>query len=169
MIYNEEIEGIHIYVVPIGDDGSRRERESAAVAALVEEAFGQPFEVEHYENGAPYIKGTERYISISHSREVAVLAVSDKPVGVDAEEWRPQLLRVSSRFMTPEEHERYSTPDKILEAWTLKEAAYKLLQPNTPATAIALPLQDCRVVASVHLGPTLITVVCKHDESRSQQ
>ena len=122
---------IDIYFAPIeGGEGSRREREERAVQVLVREVFGQQARRMHTASGAPYIAGAEgaanKYISISHSRLTAALAVADSPIGIDLEEDRPQLVRVAPRVLSEEELEYYGgRPIGLLEAWTLKEALFK--------------------------------------------
>lgn len=125
---------------------SRREDEAIAVKCLVEEAFGKGAVIDHTPEGAPYIQdrpGT--YISISHCQDTCVMAVSDKPVGVDIETARPQLERIAHKFLTP--CEMQSLNDKmqsldgemhildgemhihslmtLMQLWTAKEAVFK--------------------------------------------
>lgn len=116
-----------------------RRAEQNAVRRLVEAAFGPDARLEHHSDGAPYVAGSDRFISVSHSRTLAVLAVAPFPVGVDIEEPRPQLQRIAGRFLSAEEQQHYRTLPELLTAWTLKEAAYKALRPVLPATAMPLP------------------------------
>ena len=120
-----------LYLAPI-EQGSRprREREEEAVRALVSNVFGEGTRRLHDVAGAPYIAGSDaaqgKYISISHSRLTAALAVSDKRIGIDIEENRAQLLRVAPRILTEEELRYYSIRKfGLAEAWTLKEALFK--------------------------------------------
>lgn len=123
---------------------SRREREREAVRRLVRTAFGPDAVLEHRADGSPFVAAAgESQISVSHSRRMAVLAVAPVAVGVDIEEAREQLLRVACRFMTPDEQRHYPTPELILKAWTLKEAAFKALRPDSPATRMKLPPDKC--------------------------
>lgn len=118
--------------------GARR-REREAIEALAEVALNGA-SIEHYSDGAPYVEGhSGRYISVSHSGHLAVIALADIPVGVDVEEARPTLLRIAPRFLSSGELLEYRGLDRLLTAWTLKEAAYKALRPEAPATAMPLP------------------------------
>ncbi|MCH5222288.1 MAG: 4'-phosphopantetheinyl transferase superfamily protein [Muribaculaceae bacterium] len=112
---------------------TRREREEIAIARLVKEAFGDKAERIHSSSGAPVISiggkiTADKSVSISHSRQHAVLAVapSNTLIGVDIEEDREQLRRVAPRILSEEELAFYSSiPQGFLKAWTLKEALYK--------------------------------------------
>ncbi len=131
---------VELFTVPLHGPQDRRRAERDAVEALVYAALGDNAVLEHNSDGAPYIVGRpEVYISVSHSRHMAALALASEDVGIDIEEPRPQLLRVAARFLSPHERDHYSTPERILEAWTIKEAAYKAMRPGIPATRIPLP------------------------------
>jgi len=109
-------------------DGSlcRREREVEAVRCLLRHRFGTDITMEHDAAGAPLdIAGC--HISVSHSRRLAVIAVdAERKIGVDAEEYRPKLRTVASRYLSPYELSRVSTDADYLMLWTAKEAIYKL-------------------------------------------
>lgn len=119
---------LEIYVIRIepGERGTRRIREDAAVAALIEYRFGAGAARAHRPDGAPYIPGADAAISISHSKSYAVLAVgpSESMPGIDIEDNRAQLPRVCRRILSDEEYARFA-PDRFAEAWTKKEALYK--------------------------------------------
>ncbi|MCI8998969.1 MAG: 4'-phosphopantetheinyl transferase superfamily protein [Muribaculaceae bacterium] len=126
---------------------SRREREHTAVNSLLREAFGRDIEVAHTQDGAPYLEAhPDTHISISHGIDTCVLAVSSEPIGVDIETAREQLKRVAHKFLTPQEHARWSTlADEtegmlfLLMAWTAKEAVFKAaLTPGLVLSEIAI-------------------------------
>lgn len=121
--------GIRVLVSPITDGpGSHLERARATVADMMCEAAGRPVSILHRADGAPYPEGLDVHISVSHSRRLAALAISERgAVGVDIEEPRPeQLRRVASRVFRPDEAAYIdSLPGKLLQAWTLKEATFK--------------------------------------------
>lgn len=135
--------GVSVYSAPLDfAGGTRRCREGVAVAAIAAHVFGAGARVLHHTDGAPYIGGAGGvHISVSHTRHVAVMAVSDTSVGIDAEEPREALMHVARRFLTPDEQRNYVGMGQLLKAWTLKEAAYKLLRPHKPATMMPLPPQ----------------------------
>lgn len=71
--------------------------------------------------------------NLSHSKDYAVLAVSDKSVGIDVEHIRKNRLSVAKRFFCRKEYEDIlSLPEeeqdkRFLEYWTMKEAYVKYL------------------------------------------
>lgn len=69
---------------------------------LIGRKLGKGFEIKRNENGKPYVSGNPVYFSISHSAGRAMIALSDKPVGIDLEFYRPRkfehiLKRLSAR------------------------------------------------------------------------
>lgn len=63
----------------------------------------QTVEIEAQKNQKPYAKGIDVHFSISHSKDVVVCAVSDKPIGIDVEKIRPINLSVAKRVCTDDE------------------------------------------------------------------
>lgn len=125
----------NIYIAPIEQDARpRRERETAAVETLVAAAFGPDAHKYNLPSGAPEVRFSgpragmhAPVFSISHSRDYAVLVVSPdgRPIGVDIESFRPTLRRVVPKFLSADEAAAYATDERLLLAWTLKEASYK--------------------------------------------
>lgn len=121
-----------IYALPLPEKRERTESRSierAAVALIIEHLFGSNTVMSHTSDGAPYIADCDKHISVSHSADYALLAISDSHcVGVDIEEWRPSLSRIASRFLAPSEFNIYSASNALLlQAWTAKEAIFKTL------------------------------------------
>ncbi len=117
----------YIGIMPIPDDPSvpRRQRERETVAQLLERMLGHETEVTHDPHGAPHI--AHYNISISHSRRLAAVALDAcRPIGIDAEEARPQLIKIKERFLSPQEQSVFTEPHQLLTAWTIKEAVYKI-------------------------------------------
>ena len=83
------------------------------------------------ERGKPYFVDGSRHFSISHTRHYVFCALSDRPVGLDAEELDRKVdLRLAHRVLSESEKVRYeASEDKkaaLLRLWVLKEAAVKL-------------------------------------------
>lgn len=156
-IYHTEI----VHAAP----GGRRRAELAAEQTLMTQAFGPDAVLAHDAHGAPRVDGRpDLYVSISHSADACVLAVSDTPVGVDVESLRPQLQRIAHKILTEAELARahYDTPS-LLRLWTAKEAVFKCAAipslviseitvslPSVPAgpdapTCVPAPLPGCAV------------------------
>ena len=83
------------------------------------------------ERGKPYFVDSPWYFSISHTPHHVFCALSDRPVGLDAEEMdRKVNLRLAEKILSESEKVRYeAAEDKqaaLLRLWVLKEAAAKL-------------------------------------------
>lgn len=91
------------------------------------EALGlSPAEVKFGKNehGKPITDGME--FNLSHSGDIAVCAVSDKPIGIDIEALREIRPDAAKRFASAEELEYIGNdPRRLFEIWTLKEAYFK--------------------------------------------
>ena len=83
------------------------------------------------QRGKPYFVDSSWHFSISHTPNHVFCALSDKPVGLDAEEMdRKVNLRLAEKILSESEKSRYdAAEDKraaLLRLWVLKEAAAKL-------------------------------------------
>lgn len=109
--------------IPEHAQGHRRLAERHAVGHLLS-ALGYSIDnLTHTPDGAPCLPGC--FISISHSRAIAVVAINhSRPIGIDAEEYRPTLQRVKSKFLS-EAESQWAGPTELLRLWTVKEAVYK--------------------------------------------
>lgn len=108
-----------IDIVPSARVGDRRRAEREAVCELLRRNGLGP--LTHDEQGAPHLDGM--FISVSHSREKAVIAFSsDSPLGVDTEPTSPRISRIIERVLT--ERERQMPLDPHMR-WMAKEAVFK--------------------------------------------
>ncbi len=86
------------------------------------------------ENGKPYCINYPYHFNISHSKQYTVVAVSDRPIGVDIEVIRPFSASASAKYLT-EDEKNYIVLDDIPEnrnqrfykLWCAKEAYLKLI------------------------------------------
>lgn len=81
--------------------------------------------------GKPYFADDPRHFSISHTRSHVFVAVSDRNIGIDAEECsRPVRPSAPAHLLSDTEYARYlASPDRdaaFLRLWVQKEAAAKL-------------------------------------------
>lgn len=79
--------------------------------------------------GKPYFADGP-YFSITHTENHVFCALSEKPIGIDAEELDRKInLRLADKILSPGEKLRYDAcPDKrmaLLRLWVLKEADAK--------------------------------------------
>lgn len=139
---------------------SRRDAERRTVTALLNTHYGREVAVEHDRFGAPSIAHCSDHISISHCRDMAVVAIAPEPVGVDVETWRDQLLRVAPKFLTPAEQLTVGDDHELLlKAWTTKEAVYKLIQrPGTPLCDIPLASPSLEITHPISSPCRVVTL-----------
>lgn len=90
-------------------------------------------EILYSSNSKPYVPGALHF-NLSHSGELALLALSDCEVGIDVEKMRPRpYLALGRRFFAPAEMDHLNTlgpeqlPLEFYRMWTSKEAIYKCL------------------------------------------
>ena len=98
---------------------------------LLRELYGKPLpEIAYTGLGKPYFVDAPLHFSISHTQNHAFCVLSDKPVGIDAEELdRPIRLNLAEKLLSPTELAQYqAAPDPrlaLLTFWVLKEAMGK--------------------------------------------
>lgn len=121
---------LYLFLTPI----YRKEQGHRIAHSLLEWAYrslwGQTMPPLFYTKaGKPYWENG-RFCSISHSKTLAVCALSDRPVGVDCETIRPLPSGFAERVYHPEEQTWIGwQPDPNLAAltlWTWKESYGKL-------------------------------------------
>jgi len=100
----------------------RRKKEILASRLLLKKILPNTT-ISYNKHGAPEIN-SEKFISISHSKNLAVIIVSRKKVGIDIEKISRKLIKVSSKFIAKNSHKSLS-PEKATLIWTCKEAVYK--------------------------------------------
>ena len=82
------------------------------------------------ERGKPFFRDSHWHFSISHTEKHAFCVLSDRPVGIDAEEMdRNVRLALAEKILSPKEKAQFdAAQDKrmaLLTFWVLKEAAAK--------------------------------------------
>lgn len=83
-------------------------------------------EIKRTENGKPYADGI--CFSITHSGDTALFAISEKPVGIDAEKIRKRnFSSLLNRFTTREQREINGDAAEFLRHWVVREAYIKML------------------------------------------
>ena len=98
---------------------------------LVEAHTGEPMpEIAVGERGKPYFSGSDLHFSISHTKRHVFCALSDRPIGIDAEEAdRNMSLNLALKILSSGELAQFeAAEDKrtaLLTFWVLKEAAAK--------------------------------------------
>ena len=99
--------------------------------ALLEVLLGEPLpEIRRTPQGKPYFPDSPLHFSISHTKYHVFCALSDCPIGIDAEEKdRAINLSLANKILSPAEMTQFQqAPDPrlaLLTFWVLKEAAAK--------------------------------------------
>ena len=103
----------------------------ALLETLFREATGRPLpEIARTERGKPYFLNEKLCFSITHTKKHAFCALSDCPVGIDAEELDRKINpALAEKILSPGEQAQFqNAADKnkaLLTFWVLKEAAGK--------------------------------------------
>lgn len=119
---------------------TKRQTERACVAQLLQElrADGPP---QRDEKRRPVVEGWA-HTSISHTEGWAVVAHGERPLGVDIERPRNQLLRIAPRIVQPDEALDWLADPQDLagltQIWGAKEAVYKRFGAGVGANDISI-------------------------------
>lgn len=111
-----------------GRDGHQVGRE--LLAKLYRQATGEGLpEIAVTERGKPYFPNGKWHFSISHTKNFAFCALSERNIGLDAEEKGRQVTpAMLEKFTSPAEKARLGADpqDAFLRLWVQKEAQSKL-------------------------------------------
>ena len=126
----------------------KRELETEAVGRLLIAAELSPSLLRHTSQGAPYIDSSHApFISISHSKGLAAIALSPSPVGIDIERIGPRTTTILARITQPRERHMLTLPIDAAQAtrvWCAKEAAFKLYS-SQAKTITDITLTTCSI------------------------
>ena len=110
------------------EPGEGHEKGRALLAQLYRQHRGTDLpDIVLEERGKPRFVYDPLQFSITHTRHHVFCAISDHPIGIDAEELDRQIdLRLAGRILSPSEKAHFdAAPDKrlaLLKLWVLKEA-----------------------------------------------
>lgn len=109
----------------------KRKCEYLASRCMLKEHYGELTNIGYYPSGRPFIEGHQDTISISHTGEwVTVLLHPTKRCGIDIERLTDKLVRVKSKYLSPEEMafiDFQCEKPQLAIMWAAKEALYKLI------------------------------------------
>lgn len=93
-----------------------------------ERTGGELPEIRTEERGKPVFADCPLHFSITHTKNHAFCALSDVPIGIDAEELdRKTNPKLADKILSPGEAARFDgSREMLLRFWVLKEAAAKL-------------------------------------------
>jgi len=98
-----------------------------AIRQLLKTFEVEPLTLQYNPKGAPYLTDG-RFISITHTKNVAAVALSTISVGIDLEHYQEKIKKISSRFLHSNESNNLKKVTDIqflTQIWTAKEALYK--------------------------------------------
>lgn len=99
-------------------------KEKATDEYIRESVGDSKAEILRTDKGKPYLeKGP--FVSVSHTGDIVVVAVSENEVGIDAEKMDREVKKqeeIIQKYFTEKEKEYATTREKFLEIWTKKES-----------------------------------------------
>ena len=118
----------------------KKQREFLAIRHLLQQAQLPTTALYYTPEGKPLFEGP--YISITHSQDFVMIALSPRPVGIDIERCTPRILRLAPRFtpwQAPPDMDELTQIQAYTQLWTIKEALYKIA--NQPSVRFYEDLQ----------------------------
>jgi 4'-phosphopantetheinyl transferase len=103
----------------------KRKKEWIASRLLLNE-INPKYSISYNKFGAPELSNG-RFISISHSKGLVAIIISQQKVGLDIEEISEKALRISSKFVS-KNNLKALTAEKATLIWCCKEAVFKWYQ-----------------------------------------
>jgi 4'-phosphopantetheinyl transferase len=97
-----------------------------AVRCLLRAANIPIHKIHYSTDGKPYMKQGP-FLSFSHSKHFAAIAIGNVPVGVDVEQQRDKIVRIAKKFVNPIDKARTDTVAALTDLWCVKEAMYKMI------------------------------------------
>jgi 4'-phosphopantetheinyl transferase len=88
--------------------------------------------IEKNKQGKPFLANHSQHISLSHNHLYSILALHNRPVGIDVEEISPRFMRLKKKFVDQNGliHAESLAPDQqvlfFAYYWAAKEAVYKI-------------------------------------------
>jgi phosphopantetheinyl transferase len=108
-----------------------RKKEWLAVRCLLQETLKMKPQIEYSETGKPFLKNHPSTLSISHSRKMAGILLSNNNLtGIDIEEITRPIDKVASRFLSEREQvliEKSGLEYGKILSWCTKEAVFKAM------------------------------------------
>lgn len=115
------------------DGSNSRDASRELLARMYQKETGEEMpEIGKMPRGKPYFLTGKYHFSITHTKTQAFCALSDQPVGIDAEDLsRVVDPRLAEKILSPNEHTIYEAAEEeekneiLLRFWVLKEAEVK--------------------------------------------
>ena len=134
----------------------KKQREFLVIRHLLQQAQLPTTALYYTPEGKPQLEGP--YISITHSQDFVMIALSPRPVGIDIERCTPRILRLAPRFtpwQAPPDMNELTQIQAYTQLWTIKEALYKIA--DQPSVRFYEDLQTPHFQALAPYQQALIT------------
>ncbi|MCH2230103.1 MAG: 4'-phosphopantetheinyl transferase superfamily protein [Crocinitomicaceae bacterium] len=97
---------------------------------LRKELKNNELKIEHFDNGAPYLVGSDFHLSISHSHQFYAIYLSAKSnIGIDVQCIKNNIKKGVHYFVNLEEQNTIElTLENLHLIWSAKEAIYKMFK-----------------------------------------
>ena len=118
----EKLNQLTSYIATPKFNTEKRKKEWLSSRLLLNEV-NPKYSISYNEFGSPKLNN-EHNISISHSKGLVAIIISQKKVGIDIEEISEKSLKASSKFIS-EDNIKNLTADKATLIWCCKEAIFK--------------------------------------------
>lgn len=99
--------------------------------AVLADFLGYVPRIVYTEQGAPQIKGSNLYISVSHTTDLVAVVVSENRCAVDVERKDRNVRRISNSFLSAEELDLSHSEEDRVAMWCARECYYKLRQDSS--------------------------------------
>lgn len=114
---------------------NERRKKEWLVARILLAQFTEEKEVRlvYDEYGKPFLKNSEKFVSLSHSNNLLAVILAEEETGIDIELIKPKILRIKEKFMNPEELgslQKENQEEQLTIYWCAKESLYKLYGRN---------------------------------------
>ena len=134
----------------------KKQREFLAIRHLLQQTQLPTTALSYTPEGKPQLEGQN--ISITHSHDFVMIALSSRTIGIDIERCTPRILRLAPRFtpwQAPLDMDEPTQIQAYTQLWTIKEALYKIA--DQPSVRFYEDLQRPHYQALAHQQQALIT------------
>jgi len=114
------------HVISTADFNTEKRKKEWLASRLLLNEINPNYSISYNTFGTPELSNDSN-ISISHSKGLVAIIISQKQVGIDIEEISEKALRVSSKFVSTK-NLKALTAEKATLIWCCKEAIYKWYQ-----------------------------------------
>ncbi|MDR2804339.1 MAG: 4'-phosphopantetheinyl transferase superfamily protein [Dysgonamonadaceae bacterium] len=122
------------YAPALAKMSPRRQSEWLTIRVLLKNTLGEEKLILYTDSGKPYLADSSYFVSISHTKGYAAVALDEKhPVAIDIEHISPRVERIRSRFMNETEEKNLSNRHPLIHLllhWSAKETLFKYLNEN---------------------------------------